>query len=92
MKEAAITCVGVTVAELGDVMGAATSRALGLLLERLRNEITRLAAVKALTRVAQSGLKTDLAAVAPAAGPRQNDTCHVVGFHMSRHLIPVPRV
>jgi hypothetical protein len=44
VKEAAITCVGVAVAALGDGLGDALGRALGLLLERLRNEMTRLAA------------------------------------------------
>jgi cullin-associated NEDD8-dissociated protein 1 len=66
VKEAAITCVGVAAAALGDAMGDRLDKVLGLLLERLGNEITRLAAIKAITLVAQSSLLPDLAAVAPA--------------------------
>lgn len=46
MKECAITCMGQLVAVLGDALPEQLPVCLQLLLERLRNEITRLAAVK----------------------------------------------
>ena len=46
VKECAIFCMGLVVAVLGDQLGSEMKSCLALLLERLRNEITRLTAVK----------------------------------------------
>jgi len=46
VKECAITCMGQLVAVMGDALTDKLPACLQLLLERLRNEITRLAAVK----------------------------------------------
>jgi cullin-associated NEDD8-dissociated protein 1 len=56
--------MGRLIANMGDRLGSAQlNQCLPVLLERLRNEITRLTAVRALTRVAQSPLRVDLAPV-----------------------------
>ena len=56
VKERAISCMGHLVGHLGDRLGDDLEPSLLLLLDRLRNEITRLSAVKALTLVAVSPL------------------------------------
>ncbi|KAF6098811.1 putative cullin associated and neddylation dissociated 2 (putative) [Phyllostomus discolor] len=60
VKERAISCMGHLVGHLGDRLGDDLEPSLLLLLDRLRNEITRLPAVKALTLVAVSPLRLDL--------------------------------
>lgn len=60
VKEQAISFVGYLVGHLGDQLGDTLQPTLLLLLDRLRNEITRLPAVKALTLVAMSPLQLDL--------------------------------
>ncbi|CAK6435576.1 unnamed protein product [Pipistrellus nathusii] len=60
VKERAISCAGHLVGHLGDRLGDDLPPSLSLLLDRLRNEITRLPAVKALTLVARSPLPLDL--------------------------------
>nr|KAF6334923.1 putative cullin associated and neddylation dissociated 2 (putative) [Pipistrellus kuhlii] len=60
VKERAISCTGHLVGHLGDRLGDDLPPSLALLLDRLRNEITRLPAVKALTLVARSPLPLDL--------------------------------
>ncbi|XP_066101626.1 cullin-associated NEDD8-dissociated protein 2 isoform X1 [Saccopteryx bilineata] len=60
VKERAISCMGHFVGHLGDRLGDDLHPSLSLLLDRLRNEITRLPAVKALTLVAASPLRLDL--------------------------------
>ncbi|XP_044772288.1 cullin-associated NEDD8-dissociated protein 2 isoform X3 [Neomonachus schauinslandi] len=69
VKERAITCMGHLVAHLGDRLGDDLGPSLLLLLDRLRNEITRLPAVKALTLVAVSPLRLDLQPVVAEALP-----------------------
>ncbi|XP_004613286.2 cullin-associated NEDD8-dissociated protein 2 [Sorex araneus] len=69
VKERAISCMGHLVAHLGDRLGADLPPSLSLLLERLRNEITRLPAVKALTLVAASPLRVDLQPILAEALP-----------------------
>ena len=65
VKDAAIHACGVILAQLNDVVNASDqSRALGLLLERSRNETTRLAAVRAFAMIASSSRPVDLSAVA----------------------------
>ncbi|NXG47415.1 CAND1 protein, partial [Psilopogon haemacephalus] len=60
VKERAISCMAQTIYHLGDYLSPDLQPTLKIFLERLKNEITRLAAVKALTLVAESPLKIDL--------------------------------
>merc|ERR1719370_2843653 len=60
VKERAISCMGQVVAHLGDSLQAELSSCLPIFLERLRNEITRLTAVKALIAIASSPPRIDL--------------------------------
>ncbi|XP_049622215.1 cullin-associated NEDD8-dissociated protein 2 isoform X2 [Suncus etruscus] len=69
VKERAISCMGYLVGHLGDRLGADLQPSLSLLLERLRNEITRLPAVRALTLVALSPLKLNLQPIVAEALP-----------------------
>ncbi|KAL8589566.1 Cullin-associated NEDD8-dissociated protein 1 [Nucella lapillus] len=52
VKERAISCMGQIVSHLGDSLQTELSECLPLFLERLKNEITRLTTVKALTMIA----------------------------------------
>ncbi|XP_055985466.1 cullin-associated NEDD8-dissociated protein 2 [Sorex fumeus] len=69
VKERAISCMGHLIAHLGDRLGPDLKPSLLLLLERLRNEITRLPAVKALALVAASPLRVDLQPILAEALP-----------------------
>ncbi|KAM6216148.1 cullin-associated NEDD8-dissociated protein 2 [Rhynchocyon petersi] len=69
VKEKAISCTGHLLGHLGDRLGDKLEPMLWLLLDRLRNEITRLPAVKALTLVARSPLRLDLQPILPEALP-----------------------
>uniref|UniRef100_G3TJE5 Cullin associated and neddylation dissociated 2 (putative) n=1 Tax=Loxodonta africana TaxID=9785 RepID=G3TJE5_LOXAF len=69
VKERAISCMGHLVGHLGDRLGDDLEPTLLLLLDRLRNEITRLPAVKALTLVARSPLQLDLQPILAEALP-----------------------
>lgn len=60
VKERAIACMGQIICNLGDGLGAELAATLHIFLERLKNEITRLTTVKALTLVASSPLRPDL--------------------------------
>uniref|UniRef100_A0A2C9JF10 TATA-binding protein interacting (TIP20) domain-containing protein n=1 Tax=Biomphalaria glabrata TaxID=6526 RepID=A0A2C9JF10_BIOGL len=60
VKERAIACMGQIVANLGDCLLAELKECLPIFLERLKNEITRLTTVKALTLIAQSPLAIDI--------------------------------
>ncbi|XP_039224389.1 cullin-associated NEDD8-dissociated protein 1-like isoform X2 [Crotalus tigris] len=60
VKERAISCMGQIVSNLGDYLSSELQPTLKIFLERLKNEITRLTTVKALTLIANSPLKIDL--------------------------------
>lgn len=60
VKERAITCMGQILCHLGDRLQPELQVCLPIFLDRLRNEITRLTTVKALTKVAGSPLRIDL--------------------------------
>ncbi|XP_042716096.1 cullin-associated NEDD8-dissociated protein 1 isoform X5 [Chrysemys picta bellii] len=60
VKERAISCMGQIICSLGDNLGTDLPTTLQIFLERLKNEITRLTTVKALTLIAGSPLKIDL--------------------------------
>ena len=53
VKERAITCMGQIIYTFGDQMLTELQQSLPLLLDRLRNEITRLTCVKAITKIAR---------------------------------------
>lgn len=57
VKERAISCMGHMVCYLGDHLGSELQGVLSIFLERLKNEITRLTAVKTITLVSSSPLK-----------------------------------
>lgn len=63
VKERAISCMAHIVSHLGDQLGGDLQSTLQIFLERLKNEITRLTAVKALSIVATSSLKIDLKSI-----------------------------
>uniref|UniRef100_A0A7N6FJD9 TATA-binding protein interacting (TIP20) domain-containing protein n=1 Tax=Anabas testudineus TaxID=64144 RepID=A0A7N6FJD9_ANATE len=69
VKERAISCMGQIICNLGDRLPAELPGTLLIFLERLKNEITRLTTVKALTLIAGSPLKIDLRPVLPDAVP-----------------------
>ncbi|NXS61534.1 CAND1 protein, partial [Brachypteracias leptosomus] len=60
VKERAISCMAQIIYHLGDHLSTDLQPTLKIFLERLKNEITRLTTVKALTLVASSPLKIDL--------------------------------
>nr|CAG4651567.1 EOG090X00HY [Triops cancriformis] len=60
VKERAIACMGQIISHLGDHLQNELGTCLPIFLDRLRNEITRLTTVKALTKIASSPLKVDL--------------------------------
>ncbi|NXI58463.1 CAND1 protein, partial [Chloroceryle aenea] len=60
VKERAISCMAQIIYHLGDHLSADLQPTLKIFLERLKNEITRLTTVKALTLIAGSPLKIDL--------------------------------
>nr|CAG4638230.1 EOG090X00HY [Cyclestheria hislopi] len=69
VKERAISCMGHIVSRLGDHLTDQLPTCLPIFLDRLRNEITRLTTVKALTKIASSPLHIDLCPVLSEALP-----------------------
>ena len=64
VKEAAIITMGKMVACLGDLLGAQRlSACLPVMLDRLKNETTRVTTLKVLSDIAKSELKTDISSV-----------------------------
>jgi len=63
VKECAISCMATTVARLGSHLSEQLQQTLQVLLERLRNEITRLTAVKAFYTIASAPTSPDLSGV-----------------------------
>lgn len=57
VKESAISCMGHLVWHLGDVLQAELPGVLDILLDRLKNETTRLAAVRTIAFISASPLK-----------------------------------
>lgn len=53
VKERAITCMGQVVASMGDTLLPKLSECMPIFVDRLRNEITRLTAVRAVTQIAK---------------------------------------
>ncbi|KAG8232409.1 hypothetical protein J437_LFUL013981 [Ladona fulva] len=69
VKERAISCMGQIICNLGDCLQGELHTCLPIFLDRLRNEITRLTTVKALTKVAGSPLHIDLTPILAEAVP-----------------------
>ncbi|KAG0714350.1 Cullin-associated NEDD8-dissociated protein 1 [Chionoecetes opilio] len=69
VKERAIACMGQIISHLGDHLQGELGTCLPIFLDRLRNEITRLTTVKALTKVAASPLRIDLRPILSEALP-----------------------
>uniref|UniRef100_A0A7N8WRG5 Cullin-associated and neddylation-dissociated 2 (putative) n=1 Tax=Mastacembelus armatus TaxID=205130 RepID=A0A7N8WRG5_9TELE len=63
VKERAISCMGHMVCHLGDHLGAELQGILAIFLERLKNEITRLTAVRTITLIAASPVKINLSSI-----------------------------
>lgn len=51
VKERAITCMGQVVASLGDYLQEQLAECMPIFVDRLRNEITRLTTVRAITLI-----------------------------------------
>ncbi|XP_063993301.1 cullin-associated NEDD8-dissociated protein 1 [Diachasmimorpha longicaudata] len=69
VKERAIACMGQILAHLSDTLHDELPVCLPIFLDRLRNEITRLTTVKALTCIAASPLRVDLQPIMEEAVP-----------------------
>lgn len=69
VKERAITCMGQIISTFGDHMTLQLKTCLPILGDRLRNEITRLTCVKALTKIASSPFRIDMSPLLPASFP-----------------------
>ncbi|XP_065063149.1 cullin-associated NEDD8-dissociated protein 1-like [Rhopilema esculentum] len=69
VKERSIHCMGQILCNMGDVLTSELGNCLPIFLDRLRNEITRLTAVKAVTSIAGSPLKINLQIILPEATP-----------------------
>ncbi|XP_064651957.1 cullin-associated NEDD8-dissociated protein 1-like [Lineus longissimus] len=69
VKERAISCMGQIICNVGDTLTSEMKTCLPIFMERLKNEITRLTTVKALTIIAGSPLKIDLTPVLGDAIP-----------------------
>lgn len=69
VKERAIACMGQLIANLGDFLKPELDTCLPIFLERLRNEVTRLSTVKALTVIASSPLQVNLCPILPDVIP-----------------------
>ena len=68
VKERAISCMGYLLAVAGDVLASKVSTVMPVFLDRLRNEVTRLSAVRAVSVIASSSLKPPLAPITDDAG------------------------
>eukprot|EP00903_Cladosiphon_okamuranus_P016633 g15341.t1 len=67
IKECAITSMGLLLAHLASDLTTQLPDVLGLLMDRLGNEMTRMATLKALAEVSVSPLKVDLKPILPTA-------------------------
>ncbi|XP_029683341.1 cullin-associated NEDD8-dissociated protein 1-like isoform X2 [Takifugu rubripes] len=65
VKERAISCMGHLLWHLGDLLLEELPGVLEIFLDRLRNEITRLAAVRTVTFICSSPLKINMSSVLP---------------------------
>lgn len=78
VKERAIACMGQIITNMGDLLKKELPTCLPIFLERLRNEVTRLSSVKALTMIASSPLRINLS-------PILNDVMAVLGSFLRKN-------
>lgn len=78
VKERAIACMGQIIANMGDFLKDELAACLPIFMERLRNEVTRLSSVKALTMIAASPLRVDLS-------PILNDVIPALGMFLRKN-------
>lgn len=69
VKDRAIACMGQIIANMGDALKTELNTCLPIFMDRLRNEVTRLSSVKALTMIASSPLRVDLSPILPDVIP-----------------------
>ncbi|KAL7644980.1 UNVERIFIED_CONTAM: hypothetical protein RMT77_004797 [Armadillidium vulgare] len=69
VKERAISTMGQIITHLGDHLQSELGTCFPIFLDRLRNEITRLTTVKALTKIASSPLRIDLKSILAESFP-----------------------
>jgi len=69
VKEKSISCMGQLICNIGDDLASELPKCLPIFLDRLRNEITRLTAVKALIMISSSHLHIDLSCILSDAIP-----------------------
>lgn len=82
VKERAIACMGQIIANMGDVLKSELETCLPIFMDRLRNEVTRLSAVKALTMIAASPLRIPL-------NPIINDVVPALGSFLRKNQRPL---
>eukprot|EP01101_Sappina_pedata_P010265 TRINITY_DN6421_c0_g1_i1.p1 TRINITY_DN6421_c0_g1~~TRINITY_DN6421_c0_g1_i1.p1 ORF type:complete len:1230 (+),score=583.62 TRINITY_DN6421_c0_g1_i1:92-3691(+) len=63
VKEGAITCMSLLLANLGSSVDSEVAESLKILIDRLSNEITRLVTIKAFALIASSPLNVDMSSV-----------------------------
>ncbi|KAH8389456.1 cullin-associated NEDD8-dissociated protein 1 [Drosophila serrata] len=78
VKERAIACMGQIIANMGDMLKTELAVCLPIFMERLKNEVTRLSSVKALTLIAASSLRIDLT-------PILNDVLPALGTFLRKN-------
>lgn len=78
VKERAISCMAQIICNLGDALGTELNTCLPIFLERLKNEITRLTAVKSVTLIAGSPLQINL-------GPILNECVPVLASFLRKN-------
>lgn len=78
VKERAIACMGQIIANMGDVLQVDLVFCLPIFMERMRNEVTRISSVKALTMIAGSPLRIKL-------GPILNDVIPALGSFLRKN-------
>jgi cullin-associated NEDD8-dissociated protein 1 len=78
VKERAIACMGQIIANMGDVLQVDLVFCLPIFMERMRNEVTRISSVKALTMIAASPLRIKLA-------PILNDVIPALGSFLRKN-------
>uniref|UniRef100_A0A7N6ACR5 TATA-binding protein interacting (TIP20) domain-containing protein n=1 Tax=Anabas testudineus TaxID=64144 RepID=A0A7N6ACR5_ANATE len=78
VKERAISCMGHMVCHLGDLLGTELQGVLSIFLDRLKNEITRLTAVRTIALIAASPIKIELSSIL-------SDTLSVLGSFLRKN-------
>ena len=76
VKECAISCVGLVLAHLGDACAAEVPAVLPILLERLRNEITRVTTVRSFPNPTPNPNPNPNASPAPHPMPNPSPNPH----------------